>query len=473
MSETLRPVTISLHALGGQGGGVVADWVIDAARAAGWIAQATSVPGVAQRTGATVYYIELFRLPGAGAPEPVLALMPTPGDVDVVAASELMEAGRAFMRGLVTDRTTVIASTSRVYAVSEKSAMSDGRLGGEDVLSAIEARARRLIAFDMEQVASDTGSVISSVVLGAIAGAGVLPFDREHFEQAIRNSGIAVNTNLVAFAAGFEGAGTQRKAQGTRHLPQTADVIAIGTARAADYQDAAYAVLYRERVQAIAAFEKGGDERLTRTVAQHLALWMTYEDTVRVAELKVRGTRLARVREEVSAKPGQIVEVTEYLHPRIQEMCEAMPAKLGKWALENPAMQRLLGRFAKGRHVRSTGLGGFLLLYCLAAQKGWRRRTLRYVLENAKIESWLRAIAETAATDYDKAVEIAACQSLIKGYGDTYERGWDNFERIMAALPQLDAVGVAMLRRAALADEKGTALCDAMERLGSTSRHAA
>ena len=49
--------------------------------------------------------------------------MPLPGDVDIVLASELMEAGRAVQRGLVTpDRTTLIASTHRVYSIAEKTA---------------------------------------------------------------------------------------------------------------------------------------------------------------------------------------------------------------------------------------------------------------------------------------------------------------------------------------------------------------
>ena len=113
-----RAITIAIVAMGGEGGGVLADWIVDLAEHAGYLAQTTSVPGVAQRTGTTVYYIEIF--PEAAAQEagkqPVLALMPVPGELDIVLASELMETGRAIQRGLVTpDRTTLIASTHRVY----------------------------------------------------------------------------------------------------------------------------------------------------------------------------------------------------------------------------------------------------------------------------------------------------------------------------------------------------------------------
>ncbi len=102
-AQSPRPITIAVVALGGEGGGVLADWIVDLAQHGGYLAQATSVPGVAQRTGATVYYVELFAEAAAQAAsrEPVLALMPVPGDVDIVLASELMEAARAVERGFV------------------------------------------------------------------------------------------------------------------------------------------------------------------------------------------------------------------------------------------------------------------------------------------------------------------------------------------------------------------------------------
>jgi len=55
-----RPLKLTIAALGGQGGGVLADWLIEIAESEGYIAQSTSVPGVAQRTGATIYYLEFF-----------------------------------------------------------------------------------------------------------------------------------------------------------------------------------------------------------------------------------------------------------------------------------------------------------------------------------------------------------------------------------------------------------------------------
>lgn len=123
MKNGPRPITLAISALGGQGGGVLSGWIVKMAERCGYLAQYTSVPGVAQRTGATIYYLELFpheEAKKAGRP-PVLALMPMPGDVDIVIASELMEAGRAVSRGFVTaDRTTLIASTHRIMPSAKK-----------------------------------------------------------------------------------------------------------------------------------------------------------------------------------------------------------------------------------------------------------------------------------------------------------------------------------------------------------------
>ena len=195
-------ISLAILAMGGQGGGVLADWIVRLAEAQGWAAQSTSVPGVAQRTGATIYYIEMA--PPKGGMQPVFALMPTPGDVDIVMASELMEAGRSVLRGLVTpDRTTLIASTHRALAVVEKQAPGDGVADPNVVSLATDFAAKRVIAFDMEAMAKAKGSVISSTMFGALAASGTLPFARAAFEEAIRAGGTGVEASLTRFRSGL------------------------------------------------------------------------------------------------------------------------------------------------------------------------------------------------------------------------------------------------------------------------------
>ncbi|RMF68942.1 MAG: indolepyruvate oxidoreductase subunit beta family protein, partial [Alphaproteobacteria bacterium] len=312
-----HPITIAVTAIGGQGGGVLAEWIVATAEREGWLAQSTSVPGVAQRTGATVYYIELFpraEMEKAGR-EPVLALMPVPGDVDVAVAAEWMEAGRAIARGFVTpDRTVLIASTHRDYAIREKAAPGAGMEDDRTVWEAAQKAAKRLVAFDMRTIAARHGTVISAALFGAIAGAGVLPFQRESFEAAIRESGRGVEASLAAFAEAHEAAQRppvapdgERPARpvwprASEEAPQLPAELAsrienevpiparatvmLGALRLIDYQGPGYAGQYLDR---LARFTDGSaavrDPAFYELLAKRLAVAMSYEDVYRVADL--------------------------------------------------------------------------------------------------------------------------------------------------------------------------------------------
>ena len=422
---TPQPIKIAILAMGGEGGGVLADWIVDLGEANGYFAQTTSVPGVAQRTGATIYYVELFPNAQCSADvrQPILALMPLPGDVDVVLASELMEAGRAVQRGFVTaDRTTLVASTHRVYSIAEKSAMGDGRVGSDDLVRHAGKAAKRFVSFDMAQTAEQCGSVISAVLFGALCGTGVLPFSRSQFEATIERGGVGVKPSLRAFGAAFartQGAGEDEKplpapaaAPQPRHpavralvervqrefAPALHPVLFEGVRRLIDYQDPAYAGLYLDRMAPIAALPADEAHRLQLETARHLALWMSYEDTARVAALKTRASRFDRVRGEAGVEEGQLLAINEYMHPRLQEICETLPGGVGRWLLNAGAPRRLVERMTrKGRVIRTSSLHGYLLLRMVAAARRWRRSTTRYAEENGRIEQWLDGHADHAA----------------------------------------------------------------------------
>jgi indolepyruvate ferredoxin oxidoreductase beta subunit len=490
----LKAIRIAVLAMGGEGGGVLANWLVSLGEANGYIAQLTSVPGVAQRTGATIYYIELFPAAlAASRPAPVLALMPVPGDVDLVVASELMEAGRAIQRGFVTpDRTTLIASTNRVFAMTEKIEMGDGRVDDARLLEACRIAARRFIGLDLARVAETSQSMISATMFGAIAGAAALPFSRDAFERTIESGGVGVTTSKRAFSAAFEAASkphdpasptpiplvvdepklpaalADRFSPSIAALPESARDFAIeGVRRLVDYQDAAYAALYLDRLAPVAGLERAAarrDQRLTRETARYLALAMAYEDTIRVAELKTRRDRFERVHGEIGARDGQVVEIAEYLHPRLQEVAESLPASLGRFVLHNPVARRLVAALtSSGRTVRTTSLRGFLLLYAVSAMKPYRRSTLRYSSEQDSIDAWLGETAEAARSDYDLACELVECRNLVKGYGDTLDRGRHSYMLIAEVAKRLPvsarrAEDVSRLRKAALSDESGSKL---------------
>ena len=488
------PIRLSINALGGQGGGVLADWIVGLGEAQGWVVQATSVPGVAQRTGATVYYLELCPPDPAGR-TPVQALMPVPGDVDIVIASELMEAGRAIARGLVTpERTTLIASSHRIFAIAEKSAMGDGITSPAKVLEACRTSSRQLILADLDAMAEGHGSVISAALFGALAGSSALPFPRAAFEDAIRAGGVGVESSLRAFGAAFDLAvapmaevvdTTPARITGglsalrrivTERLPESVRATAtLGIERLTDYQDAAYAAFYLDRVASIADAERqlGGDGTLTRETARYLALWMAYEDVIRVADLKTRGGRLARVLTEARGKPDQIVHVSEFMHPRFEELCDTLPRWLGARAIaSNRARRWIAPLLERDRTIATSGMGGFLLLYLIARIRRWRRGTYRFAIEQARIEAWLATALNAARTDLAFGVEVIRCQRLVKGYGDTHARGMHNFAAIMRMLPSLVgrsdvAPTVRGLREAALKDDEGRALAKAITALNA------
>jgi indolepyruvate ferredoxin oxidoreductase, beta subunit len=499
--STDKPIGIAILAMGGQGGGVLADWIVGLAEAEGWMAQTTSVPGVAQRTGATIYYLEL--LPARDGLKPIFALMPTPGDVDIVLAAELMEAGRSVLRGLVTpDRTTLIASTHRSFAVGEKEKPGDGIGNPVVVVDATDFAAKRTIAFDMETLATRNGSVISASMFGALAASGALPFAKPAFEAMIRAGGKGIEPSLRAFNAAFERATGKPNdtvsAIPHKHfdtLPETAGHLLLdrlvqrirtefpkeaqpllyaGARKLTDFQDPAYGDEYLTRVAALCALDRknGGANNgfaFTAQAAKYVAVAMAYDDVIRVADLKVRASRFDRVRREVGAKEDQIVYMTEYMHPRMEEVCGTLPRRLGLWIEGRPALFARLDRVVnKGRRVRTGTLLWFLSLYAVSALRTTRRGTLRHAREADHREAWLSAATNLLAHNYDLAVEVLNNRRLVKGYSDTHARGLSKFDRVMSALPTLatrddGAAWMKRLRQAALLDETGIALDGALK----------
>jgi len=466
-----RSITVLIAALGGEGGGVMADWLMHAATASGFPAQATSIPGVAQRTGATTYYLEIFPAQRArlGGREPVMSLTPGPGNVDVMVASELLEAGRALQNGYVSpDRTTLVASTHRIYATIEKMQMADGRFPEERVLTAARQLAKHAVLFDMRRIAEENGTVINAVLFGAMAGSGALPLSREACETAILRAGKGAQASLRGFAAGYDIAAGARPAPASaaRPLPPaTREILELGAARLRDYQGEAYASLYLERIATLG----NADPQLVGETGRQLALWMSYEDIIRVADLKTRASRFARVRREVGARQAEPVVVIDYLKPGVEEVASLLPPWLGRRLLAWAERRGKLDAYNVGMQVRTSSIGGYLLVRSLAWLKPWRPRSHRYAEEQALIERWLAAVRWAAPRSTPLALEIVACAGLLKGYGETHRRGKANFLAILDALVEDPAAGDAGARSAAIRKAREAALADPEQKALATA----
>lgn len=477
-----KPFRLLICAIGGEGGGILTGWIVAAAHARGLAVQATSVPGVAQRSGATTYYIEFAERDAAGR-APVFSLFPVAGQVDAVMASELLEGARAVGSGFVTpDRTTLLASRHRVLAMTEKTAMGDGRLDAESLHLTLEARSKRVILIDMEALARKHGVPISAVMLGMLAGSGILAIPRDAFENAIRSGGRAVKRNLAAFGAAFDRVADGADDGETRHsheekpviapatgaldaFPEAArEVISVGIDRLVEYQGHRYSRLYLDRLAPFA----DGDAELCCEVARHLALRMAYEDVIRVAQLKMRPDRFARIRDELGLEGDDPFHVSEFLKPGLAEICDVLPAIVARPLLALASRHPRLARFHLPMRLRSTTVWGYLRLLLLARMRRLRRLTYRYGIEQKAIDRWVMLVARAAEREPGLGCEVAALSGLIKGYADTAGRSRESFERILSGLvePILDGrlvpadpvTAVAEARHAALSDPEGQAL---------------
>ncbi|MEJ2432159.1 MAG: indolepyruvate oxidoreductase subunit beta family protein [Pseudolabrys sp.] len=490
---TASPVKLLIAALGGEGGGVLTNWIVAAAAQAGYPVQSTSIPGVAQRTGATTYYIEILpeHAAGLGSKRPVLALTPGVGDIDVAVTSELLEAGRTVTNGFVTpDRTHVIASLSRFYAMDEKIAMGDGRFDQDRLIKTVQEHARDALLIDMGRLARESGSIISAVMLGAIAGSGRLPLSPEQFEAAIRADGKAVDANLRGFRAGLEAAraklppakapDAKKAAPATRAsleqavawtFPALAQANALeGERRLVAYQGSGYARRYIERLKPIAQADEaaGAKGRLLKEVARHLAVRMSYEDVVRVAQAKIAPERMRRIARDELGVTHEPFTVHDFLKPGIEELTQLLPPLLARPILYVAKRRGWLGHVYFGMEVETTAIGGFLKFLMLAKLRRVRPFGRRFKEEQKAIDAWLAQIAQAAQQSIELALEVTECARLIKGYGDTHARGVANFAAIeqrvirpalgghIALAQAIDAVVSA--RTAALTDPEGESL---------------
>ncbi len=370
-ADRKQPVTLLICALGGEGGGVLVEWLVRTATACGYAAQSTSIPGVAQRTGSTTYYLEIFPVPLAelGGRQPVLSLYPVPGALDILVSSELLETVRQIGNGMVSpDRTRVLTSTSRTLTTVEKMQLTDGRAENTELLEIVGNYSRAHWAFDMSALARDANTVVSAVLMGAIAGSELLPLPRKAFEETIRQSGRGVEASLNGFSRAFETVQQASAEQAAREKrvgtsdtaaidtasidtgaietaaigtavpeaisaafpPALHDIVMLGYARMIEYQDGAYAQRYLDRLVRVLAAEQAADApgrcglAATREVARYLALWMAFDDIVRVADLKSRASRFARIRREVKAAPDELLRVYDFFKPGVPELAGLM-----------------------------------------------------------------------------------------------------------------------------------------------------
>jgi indolepyruvate ferredoxin oxidoreductase beta subunit len=468
-----EPTRLLIAALGGEGGGVLVDWITRAAIAAGLHATRTSIPGVAQRTGSTTYYVEAMRAE-PGDPPPVLGLNAAPGRVDVFIATELLEAARRAEAGFLTrDRTLALVAHRRAYTVHEKSEGGDGRLDAARLGDAVRAAAREVRIVDYDAIARAAGAPLNAVMLGALAATNVLPIPADAFRAAIR-AGKSPEANLRGFAAGLAGELPEAPSTSIGSPPDVATFLpdegrplaAEGVRRLMEFQGDALAATYLATLRRFAAMP-GADEKLLASLARHLALRMSSEDVMRVAQLKLKDARRPRLATEARARPGDIVHVVEFMKPGPAEVLSLLPPFLARPSLRFCERRGWMGK-SLPLNVSPTRAFGFLRLRLLAGLRWWRPRTLKHHEEQAWIATWLALVERAVPLGAGIAHEVVETARLVKGYAATDARGRANWRRIVdevvqpalnGTLPRAVAADAIMQARlAAQKDPEGDAL---------------
>ena len=505
-----QPISILLCALGGEGGGVLADWLVDVARHADHPAQATSIPGVAQRTGATTYYIEIFPQPRSalGGKQPVLGLNPLPGRLDALVSSELLETARQISNGLTSaEHSCVITSSSRILTTLEKMSMGDGRKDDAALRELVSTHSKTHHIVDMARMTQASGTVVSAVMFGCIAASGLLPFARADYEAVIGHTGKAAQASLRGFGLAYDAIAAQRQqhefieavmAPAKTAAPAVPEAVAqafpaplhtmvsLGHARVLEYQNQAYAQTYLSRLSSIWAAEQSAQAAdakawpVTEESARWLALWMAFDDVVRVADLKSRQSRLQRVRGEVKAQDADLLKIYDHFKPGVPELAGLLPTawaqKLIRWDRARVAQGQ--APWAMPLKIGTHAIVGMLALRLMAKLKVLRPLGSRYQAEQNAIEQWITAVTQATQRDPALGHEVARCGQLIKGYGSTNERGKDNLMHIIthAATPREgqstaeQTQSIARIRQAALQDEAGKSLDAALIQSGAPAR---
>ena len=265
----------------------------------------------------------------------------------------------------------------------------------------------------------------------------------------------------------------ERLRRGGWSVRRLADTAVEGVRRLIAYQDAAYARLYLDRLKPIAEADAraGANGKLLAETARHLAVRMSFEDVIRVAEAKIAPERFRRIEGEIGAKDQPYV-ITEFLKPGIEELCQVLPPRLARAVLRFSDKRGWLGKVYFGMELKTTTVSGYLRFWALAKLHRLRPRSWRFAEEQAAIEAWLARIAAAQSRSGELAREIAECARLIKGYGDTWKRGAANYATIEARViaPVLEGHmdvhagidAIASARIAALIDPEGESLSKAL-----------
>ncbi|HXG31253.1 MAG TPA: indolepyruvate oxidoreductase subunit beta family protein [Thermodesulfobacteriota bacterium] len=470
-------IKILIPAVGGQGGGVLSEWLFQAFLLEGFEVQGIGLPGLSQRGGSTVYYLEAIPKTDPCQKPIIFSQYPVPGDVDIILAQEFLELGRVLEQGYGSDKTTIISSTHRIYSTLEKMPVSGGIYSEENLRGLASDFSSSFIGFNALDLARENGLDelgINAILLGALAASRALPIGEASYLKAIEQVGVAVKSNIKAYRIGWDyvrsGNHTIPKAAPQKrwedfkeerakgldpkwgkayhelmgrverdYPPRLRKILGEAIFRLIDYQDARYAEKYLDELDVIYGIDKKakGDFRITESFAKNLALLMSYEDGIRVAELKIKPDRFKRIKEDMRLREDQVFHVIDYLKPDAEEIYGLLPNVLVApiiRLMESRIFQRFLSkrrRITFEQKPVTTSFTGFLRLWALTRLKPLRRYSYRYHKEHSLIRRYKACVERFAGMDYGVGYIVARSGGMIKGYGNVRRRTMDILRRFL------------------------------------------
>jgi hypothetical protein len=238
----------------------------------------------------------------------------------------------------------------------------------------------------------------------------------------------------------------------------TASIVSEGIHRLIDYQGSSYAKLYVDRLRRFVG-RPDVDDAMFGEIARLMVLRMSYEDPIRIAQLK-----LAELESGGDPRAPSGDDIRKF---RLDELIGALPAVVAE-----PVLDALewMGWTHKPVSIRfsTRSRWGIRRLKIEAGLRRWRLFSVRYARERAWVERWLHMISRSLAKQPKAASAIVQTATMIQGYGDTYRQGVADWHAIIdglakptfdGALPLADlAAAVAEARAAARPDPRQAAL---------------
>jgi len=477
MDHNSELIKILIPAVGGQGGGVLTEWLVQAFFLEEHDVQAISLPGLSQRGGSTVYYLEACSKKLSNGRPIIYSQYPVPGDVDIILAQEFLELGRILELGYGSDRTIIISSTHRIYSTLEKLPIGSGIYSNQNLEKLAQNFSSNFFGVDVLDLAKKNGMdelSINAMLYGILAASDALPINKDSYLKSIEKVGVAVKSNMEAFNIGWEyiknnGSNNEREklndpeALISEKLDEFDDkhreeyqelinslrdnypdnllgVLIEAVHRLIDYQGIWYATKYIKDVDNICQIEKQlrkNSSELTEQFAKNLALWMSFEDGIRVADLKINSSRFKRIKEEMMIKSNQVFKVIDYLKPDSAEIYGLLPytivapfVKLSESDFFKKIWKRKKPLTFSQKPVTTTFMG-FIRLWFLTKFKRFRPYSYRFVIEHRVIDKYKSSVQKYAKMDYELGLIIARSGKIIKGYGNVRRRSIRDFNRFL------------------------------------------